>query len=278
MPADMKLSLDTYVICKEMSLEHILELLAANGYQGVEFRCEHEQQHGVELEASADERRQLRKQIEDAGIAVSCLSTSRRYEWPEPERRQEEIDRSKRYIELAHDMGCGRPWPEKVGAPRPARAQGRIRVFGNNFPKGVEKQEVIRYVGESLRQIGEFAEGTGVDVLLEMHGHFYYWEYTLQAIEIANHPNVAINYNSDKRDLVDGSVAETYGHVKDRIRHVHMHDLASPEFPYVELFQLLKDDGYQGFLSLEQGYKGGDPDMAIKLYAALYRALMAQVR
>ncbi len=261
MPADMKLSLDTYVICKEMSLEHILELLAANGYQGVEFRCEHEQQHGVELEASADERKALRAQVEDAGIAVSCLSTSRRYEWPEPERRQEEIDLSKRYVELGHDMGCG-----------------RIRVFGNNFPKGVEKQEVIQYVGESLRQIGEFAEGSGVDVLLEMHGHFYYWEYTLQAVEIADHPNVAINYNSDKRDLVDGSVAETYGHVKDRIRHVHMHDLASPEFPYVELFQLLKDNGYQGFLSLEQGYKGGDPDTVIKLYAALYRALMAQVR
>lgn len=261
MAADMKLSLDSWVICNEMSLEHILELLTETGYDAVEFRCENGQKHGVELEASADERKALRAQVEDAGIAVSCLSTSRRYEWPEPERRQEEIDLSKRYVELARDMGCG-----------------RIRVFGNNFPKGVEKQEVIQYVGESLRQIGEFAEGTGVDVLLEMHGHFYYWEYTLRAVEIADHPNVAINYNSDKRDLVDGSVAETYGHVKHLIRHVHMHDLASPEFPYVELFQLLKDDGYQGFLSLEQGYKGGDPDTVIKLYAALYRALIGQVR
>ena len=257
----MRLSLDTYVICKEMSLEHILKLLAANGYDGVEFRCEHEQQHGIELEASADERKRLRKQIEDAGIKVSSLSTSRRFEWPEPERRQEEIERSKRYVELARDMGCG-----------------RIRVFGNNFPKGVEKQEVVRYVGESLRQIGEFCKGTGVDVLLEMHGEFYYWEHALRAVEIADHRNVAINYNCDRRDLVNGSVAETYGRVKHQIRHVHMHDLADGQFPYVELFQLLKDDGYQGFMSLEQGYKGGDPDTVIGLYAALYRALMGQVR
>ncbi|MGD8241171.1 MAG: sugar phosphate isomerase/epimerase family protein [Armatimonadota bacterium] len=260
MPADMKLSLDTYVICKEMSLEHILKVLADCGYDAVEFRCEHDQQHGVELEASADERTQLRKQIEDAGIAVSCLSTSRRFEWPEPERRQEEIDLSKRYVELARDMGCG-----------------RIRTFGNNFPDGVEKQDVVRYVGESLRQIGEFAEGTGVDVMLEMHGEFNHWEYALGSVTIADHPNVAINYNCDRRDLVDGSVAETYGHVKDHIRHVHMHDLADGTFPYVELFQLLEDNGYRGYMSLEQGYKGGDPDTVIKLYAALYRALMAQV-
>ena len=46
---------------------------------------------------------------------------------------------------------------------------GRIRTFGNNFPKGMEKEDVIKYVGESLREVGEFAaDYNNVDVLLEM--------------------------------------------------------------------------------------------------------------
>ncbi len=128
-----------------------------------------------------------------------------------------------------------------------------------------------------MREVGEFCADHNVDVLLEMHGQFYYWEYCLNAVKIADHPNVAINYNSDKRDIVDGSVAETYRHVAEQLRHVHMHNLEDTSFPYKELFQLLKDDGYSNYMSLELGYKGGDSETVMKLYAALYRELMNQV-
>ena len=164
-------------------------------------------------------------------------------------------------MELAWDIDCG-----------------CIRTFGNNFPEGVEKEEVIKYVGESLREVAEYSTHYNVDVLLEMHGHFYYWEYCLKAVKIADHPNVAINYNSDYRDMVDGSVAQTYRHVAEYLRHIHMHDLADSAFPYRELFQLLKDDGYDGFLSLEQNYSGGDPETVMKLYAALYREYVNQLK
>jgi len=257
----MKLSIDTYVICGDMELGKLIEVAKSNGYVGIEFRAESEQKHGVEPEISRTQRQEIKQKMADAGMAISCISTSVRYESPDRVERQKNIERAKQFVELAADIDCG-----------------RIRTFGNNFPRGMEKQEVIKYVGESLREVGEFAVDHNVDVLLEMHGDFYYWEYCLNAIKAADHTNVWINYNSDKRDLVDGSVKETYGHVAKYLRHVHMHNLEDLSFPYKELFQLLKDDGYDKYMSLELGYNGGDPETVMKLYAALYREYVNQLR
>ncbi len=259
--AIMKLSIDTYVICGDMEIEEIISVAKTNGYAGIEFRAESGQKHGVEPETTKAHRQEVKRKMANAGMATSCISTSIRYESPDPAERAKNVERAKQFVELAADVDCD-----------------CIRTFGNNFPKGAEKEAVIKYVGESLREVAEFAADYDVDVLLEMHGHFYYWEYCLNAVKIANHPNVAINYNSDQRDLVNGSVEETYRHVADYLKHVHMHDLADSTFPYKELFQLLKDDGYDRYLSLELGYKGGDPDTAIKLYAALFHEYVSQLK
>jgi len=256
----MKLSLDTYSIGADLTLRDLVELLPANGIRGVEFRCEANQKHGIEIEAPPEERRRARTLLNEAGIEVSCLSTSQRFESPDPSERSKVVERVKRFIDLAADLGC----------------EG-IRTFGNNFPPDVAKPEVVKYVGESLRACGEYAEDKGVDVYLEMHGEFYYWEYALAAVKIAEHPNVAINYNCDPRDVVNGSVAFTFSQVKDYVRHVHMHELESPAFPYKELFGLLKKIEYGNYLSLEEGYHGGGEKKVIALYAALYREMMAQV-
>jgi sugar phosphate isomerase/epimerase len=256
----MRLSLDTYSIGTDLTLRDLLELLPANGFDGVEFRCEANQKHGVEPETSPAERRRVRTLLEGVGLEVSCLSTSQRFESPDPAVRASVIERVKQFIDLAADLGCG-----------------RIRTFGNDFPPGVPRPEVVQYVGESLRQCGEYAADKKVDVLLEMHGQFYYWEYCLGAVKLADHPNVAINYNCDLKDLVDGSVAFTFSQVKDQVRHVHMHDLENPGFPYKELFGLLKEMNYSGFCSLEEGYRAGGEKKVIALYAALYREILAQV-
>ena len=99
----MKLSLDTYAIGTDFTLTDLLELLPANGFQGVEFRCEANQKHGVEPETSKEERRRVRAFLDAVGIEVACLSTSQRYESPDPAVRQAAIDRTKQFIDLAAD-------------------------------------------------------------------------------------------------------------------------------------------------------------------------------
>ncbi len=256
----MKLSLDTITIGANLRLRELLKLLPAAGFAAVEFRCEDDEKHGVEPEITPEERQRVRTLLESAGLEVSCLSTSQEFHFANPSKRRAAIARTKEFIDLAADLGCG-----------------RVRTFANQFPPGVPQEQVIQYVAESLRECAQYAEGKGVDVLLEMHGAFYYWEYCLAAVQAADHPNVAINYNCDRRDLVDGSVAFTFNKVKDYVRHVHMHTLDSKVFPYKELYGILKGMNYMNFLSLEVGESGGGEKRIIELYAALFHELMAQV-
>ena len=76
----------------------------------------------------------------------------------------------------------------------------------------------MKYVGQSLRTLGEFDAPYGVDVLLELHDQFRYWGYARGAVEIANHPNVALVYNCEQADIVGGSVASTYDRVRKWVR------------------------------------------------------------
>ena len=258
----MKLSLLTYNMARNWELPKIVEMARAGGFAGVEFRVEANHKHGVELDTTAGQRREIRNHIQDAYLEIACLGLSSRFDTPVEARRREVVERTKDYVELAAAIGCH-----------------RLRVFGNDMPKqGVEagspppdRQAVTGYVGDALRELAEFAAPHGVDVLLEMHGQFNYWYFARTAVEHAAHPGVGIVYNCDNRDLVAGSVAPTYERVRQHIRHVHMHAFTRG-FPYPELFALLQRDGYRGYLSSEIDAETPTGEDYLLMYAQLFRA------
>ncbi|MBU0607239.1 MAG: sugar phosphate isomerase/epimerase [Armatimonadetes bacterium] len=250
----MKLSLLTYLLGKDLELGELLQVCRASGIPGVEFRAELDHKHGVELERTPEERAEIRQRCADADIAVACLATGCKFEYAEADKRQEDIDRAKRFVDLAAD----------IGAPR-------IRVFGNAFPaEGIDRAEVVENVGAALREIAEHGATRDVDVCLEMHGDFYWWEHTLNAVRIADHPRVGVVHNCDPREMKFGPIANFYEPVKTYVRHVHMHDLENG-YPYQALMAMLKRDGYSGYFSLEAG-ASEEPRRVIAIYAALFRA------
>jgi len=255
----MKLSIMTYQIAKDWDLETYLDVAATTGCAGVEFRVELGYKHGVELERTPEERQAIKETCAQAGIDVACIATGCRFHFPEPEKRAQQVALAKQYVQLAADLGSS-----------------RIRVFGNDLPADVEKRRVVGFVGNSLREIAEFAAPLGVDVLLEMHGDFNDWRTAQVAAKWANHAGVGIIYNCDMRDLVDGSVKECFEGVHHLIRHVHFHSLLA-DYPYKELLQLLKDDGYDGFLSAELP-ASDDPETVMALSARLMNEYIAQLR
>ena len=256
----MKLCLLSYNLAREWDLPKLIAEARRLGFAALELRADARHAHGVELELSPEQRREVRDRVEDGYLEIACIGTGNRFESPEPARRQEQIDRAKRFVELAADVGCR-----------------RVRVFGNDMPAGVRRDEVVRYVGASLRELGEHAEPLGVDVLLEMHGQFNYWGFARPAVETADHPRVGIVYNCDPRDLVAGSVAATWSRVADLVRHVHMHGFDGA-YPYPELFELMLADGYDGYLSSEVEMREPQPsaEQYLALYAALFRAWAGQ--
>jgi sugar phosphate isomerase/epimerase len=255
----VKLSIDTWVICADWTLDKTIEVSRANGYAGVEFRAESDQKHGVELEATPEQRREIRRKLEDAYLEAACISTSQCLHWTDKKKRQEAVDRAKRFVDLAADIDCE-----------------AVRVFGDGDQIAAEAdaREAIAITGEALREVADHADDTPVIAVFEMHGQFNLWKYATGVVLAADSPSAALNYNCDKRDLVAGSVKETYARIRGLFEHVHMHDLEEA-YPYVELFRLLQQDGYEGYCSLEVGYRGGDPEKVMALYAALWRAQVA---
>jgi len=253
----MKQTFTTYDIARDFKYAELFQIAKECGYAGVEFRIGNIHKHGVELSMTPGERAAVRRAAEDLYLEVSCVNTPYRYD--DKDKLNENIEGSKQAAKLASDLGCG-----------------RIRVFGNDIPKGADARAVVAQVAAALAEVAAYAESLGVDVLLEMHGQFNYWGYALPAVEAAGMKNIGILYNCDDRDLVGGSVLETFGRVKSYVRHVHLHNVES-KFPYAELFAELVKMDYNGYVSAEISYSS-DAKRVLALHAACVRALIALAR
>ena len=150
----MKISFMTWV-APEWTLEQIITAAIRYGYDSVEPRVEDDHRHGIDLNTSKKQRKAIRQQLADCGVALSALATSRRYAIASDHELRESIELTKRYVELAAD----------VGAPN-------IRVFGGSTPQGMDFADAKRLVGESLRAAAEFAASHKVAVYIETHDSY----------------------------------------------------------------------------------------------------------
>jgi len=227
----MKQTFTTYEIGATLTYEELLATAKECGFAGVEFRTGHVHAHGIEIDMTPEERLRARRAAEDMYLEVSCLNTPCSFH--DKKTYAENIEEAKREAVLAHDLGCG-----------------RIRVFGNVIPDGEDAESCVARVAEALKDVAAYAEPLEVDILLEMHGQFNFWGYCVPAVRAAGMPNVGLMYNCDSRDLVGGSVRETFGRVKQYVRHVHLRNIES-DFPFLELFRELLKMDYDGYVSAE---------------------------
>ena len=155
-----------------------------------------------------------------------------------------------------------------LGAPR-------VRVFGNNFPTEVPREQTIAQVAGALKTLCEYGAEKGVKPCLELHGEFD-WQACRAVAEQVDHENFGLIWNSVPQDVVDGSLKQALDTVWPWLDHVHMHDLAGQGYPYRELFRLLHEKGYEGYMSAEaerRPDKGvGDLWMFVAYYSDLFRA------
>lgn len=254
----MKLSMLSFNLVRKMPLPELLQACRQTGYAAVELRMQLDHAHGVDKHLDAAGRRAVRDAFDNANVEICGLTVSNRFEYPDPARRAESVAEVKEYIDLAADLDAY-----------------RVRVFGNDMPKGegVDRNEVLEYVGDCLAELGDYGDDIGIEVNLEMHGQFNWWRYALRAVQYANHDNVGIVYNCDPRDVVGGSVRPVLDSVMPYVRHVHMHELGDPRYPYDEFIPLIDSYGYDGYLSAEIE-ENEDPQRIMALYSALYRAYL----
>lgn len=255
----MRLGLVTYNMAPDWDIPTLIERCTATGFEGVELRTTHA--HGVEITLSAKERKRVRKTFEDSPIVLAGLGSTCEYHAVDPKEVRRNIEETKAFVKLAADVG----------------ASG-VKVRPNGFQEeaGIPKEKTLEQIGLALRECGQFAQDYGIQIRLEVHGYGTCEPPNIRRIlDVADHGNVYACWNSNMADIVDGSVAQSFallGHNLGGL--IHITELHDEQYPWQELFSLLKGIGYQGFCCAETG-GSTDPVRVMNLYRALFKAYTA---
>jgi len=257
--ASFNLGTITYNIAKDWDLDTILKRLEALRYPGVELRTTHK--HGVEVTLSPEKRREVRKKFEDSPVDLAGLGSAFEYHSSDPAEVQRNIDGTKEYVRLAHD----------VGAPG-------VKVRPNGVPKGENADVAFRRIARALNEVGKDAEDFGVEIRVEVHGAVTsdLPNYT-KIMEYADHPNVFVCWNSNSGEVKNGSIRDGFAPLAKRIREVHLRDLTDEAYPWVELFGLLFESGYSGY-TLAEIPESTDPDRVLRYFRSLWLAYTSAAR
>lgn len=252
-PSAMQVGLVTYNLAKDWDIPTILKHCEAAGFEGVELRTTHA--HKVEVGLSAAERADVKRRFADSKVRLYGLGSAFDYHTPDQTKLRHDIEATKEYIVLAHDVG----------------ASG-VKVRPNGLPKEVPVEKTLEQIGRSLRELGEFAAGHGQMIRLEVHGGGTSQLPHIRTImDHAAHPHVGVCWNSNQTDLDGAGFDANFDLVKDRIVEVHLRDLYLEEYPFRRLLTRLNEAGYRGFC-LAEIPESTDPVRVMRYFRALWLA------
>jgi sugar phosphate isomerase/epimerase len=243
-----KLSFST-LGCPDWTWEQILENASKWGFSAIELRG-----IGKEIdllkcpEFSEIQIKTTLKQVKDKGLRIINLGSSANLHFHEPEKRKEQLDHAKRYIDLAVALEC--PY---------------IRVFPNNLPKEYPKEATLEKIASALTELSDYAKGKPVKILLETHGDVVKTDDLTWIMKQVNAKNVRLIWDFFNMYVVTKQpVAEMYAALKPYIEHVHVKDgiikgekkidyvfCGEGDGPVKEAIEILRKDKFAGFYSFE---------------------------
>jgi len=192
--------------CPQLSLNEMLALAKRTGYDGIEPRLVSKHAHGIEVDISAAERREVKAKVADSGVELACIATSCRY--ADPSTTRENIEETLRCIDLAADVGSS-----------------RIRVFGGKLGEGIDREDAINLLAESLQSVADYAAERGVFVCMETHDDWCDPAHLAEVMRRVSHPAIGVNWDIMHPVRAAGSTMDhAFEVLKPWIKHVHFHD------------------------------------------------------
>jgi len=252
----MKFGLVTYQWGRDWDLPTLIANCVKAGYEGVELRTQHA--HGVEASLSSSQRLDIKKMFDDSPVRCIGYGSNFEYHSPDPVQLKENIDQTKEYIKLCRDIG----------------ATG-IKVKPNNLPPEVPREKTIAQIAQSLNEVGRFARDFNQLVRVEVHGNITQELPVMKAIfDQVTESNVKICWNCNDQDLIPPGLEANFNMVKHWIGDtIHVRELNSPDYPYRQLFELLKDIGYNEWILLEARTEPEDRIQAMKEQLEIFNRL-----
>jgi len=249
-----KLGLVTYNLAKDWDIPTIIKNCEATGFEAVELRTTHK--HGVEPALSKEQRVEVKNHFARTKVRLLSLGSVCEFHSTDQSAVRKNVDECKRFIELAHDI-------DAIG----------VKVRPNGIPKEVPEEKTIAQIGVALSECGDFAKGAGIEVWVEVHGRDSSQPARMaKMMQAANHPQVAICWNSNQEDVTNSSVKQSFKLLKPWLRSAHINELWKLEYPWRELFGLMKAAGYNRYC-LAEIPETADPIRLMRYYRAFWMEL-----
>ncbi|MGO8733962.1 MAG: sugar phosphate isomerase/epimerase family protein [Terriglobia bacterium] len=282
-----KCFMDQLVVQRSMSVFDWIEMAADLPIDGMELYdgfLETLDEGYLEKVRSAIERRRLE-------MPMLCCSPD--FTQPDPDARRKEIEREKKMIDVTASLG------------------GRFcRVLSGQRRPQITRAEGIRLVVESIRELLGYACQRGIVLTLENHYKDNYWKYPefaqhldvfMEIVGQINSPWFGVQFDPSNTLVAGEDPLDLLEQVKSRVVTMHasdrylmsghtLDDLNKAEGSigyaaflshgvignglndYPRIFQILKQAGFQGWISIEDGLNGLEE---IRASAEFLRPLMA---
>ena len=243
----MKLSFST-LACPDWTMPDIISIAAAAGYDGIELRFVEGEDSIWKLPVFRGSTLALtRRTLSDCGLSISCLDTSCRFHFADPNERNRWLDEGERMA----DLGAA------LGAPG-------IRVFGDTIQPGADRTCTRAWIADSIQKLSGKIASKGVEVWLETHGDFASASETAGILAEACSPTAGVVWDPTNCFLECGErPQEGAAGLGASIRHVHLKDLLRKDdkwelvltgegnFPLAEVLSVLRQLKYTRFVSFE---------------------------
>jgi sugar phosphate isomerase/epimerase len=255
-----------------MSVSQWAELAKKVGFDGIDISIRF-------LDTGSEEEiSQIKKNIKDASIELVMVTTYSELTTPYGRRRQSEIEKSLREIDVASRLGA-----------KYVRA-----TSGQNYP-GLDKQDGIKWTVEGLRLLKEHADEVGVQLVYENHGRASHWncydfnydfENFLEICRRTEDISLAINWDTANAYVAATNPTDAMEEILTRIVTVHVSDtqkkgepvptlIGEGEVPIREMLGKLKANRYDGWLCIEEASKRGRAGLehAIMRVRSIWRSI-----
>jgi sugar phosphate isomerase/epimerase len=265
--------------CPKWDWNTILRNTSQWGYAALELRGIQDQMDLPKCAEFTGTRLQgTMKDLAALELKISDLGASAQMHEPDPVKRAAHMDEARRFIDLAHQLHT--PY---------------VRVFPNQFIPGENKRVTIDRISSGLHELGEYANGSGVTVIVESHGEFRRAEDLTAIIDGAKSKNVAFLWDAHHTCVEGEKPAETFERMGKLTRHTHLKDsvpelgktkedrhyvlTGTGEIPVKETVRVLAAHGYKGYYCFEWEKRWHpeieEPEVAFPHYAKTIRAYLA---
>ena len=262
-------------LCKEgtMSVSDWIQLAAPLEIQGLEWYA------GFLEMADESNWSRFRQEVEATGKVIPMMCCSPDFTHPDPDFRDREIAKQKRWIDMTYALG------------------GQYcRVLSGQRRLELSIDEGVALAAESILSCLPYAADHGITLILENHYKDDFWEFPefaqqmdvfCQLVDAVQHPNFGVNYDPSNTYLAGEDPIELLKRVSSRVVTMHasdrylaegtLEDLRREEGgamgyakrlrhgeigqglnDYDAIFTELKRVGFDGWISIEDGVDGMD--------------------